>query len=306
MRNHPPISWPAVILVIACFSGSVFSLRAVDKLRGGQATLEEVLYLRSGKTLKRLSLGNSGLLANIYWTRAVQYFGSKVKSKAGSQRYDLLYPLLDITTDLDPNLIVAYQDGALFLAGRPPSGAGQPDNAVQFLEKGIRANPAYWRLYFTLGFVHYVDRKDYKAAQQAFESGAAVPGAMVWMKVMSATMAQHAGDASTAVALWTRLYESTEDKQIRQNALQHIAALQVDQDVEQLEARVQRYREKTGRLPSTWPDLIRVGLLRGIPVDPNKVPYRLTATGSVQVDDPNDLPFITKGLPPSAPKKNEP
>jgi len=29
-------------------------------------------------------------------------------------RYDLLYPLLDITTDLDPHLIVAYEFGSCF------------------------------------------------------------------------------------------------------------------------------------------------------------------------------------------------
>src|SRR5215475_11334627 len=125
----------ASVLLIALFAGSVFSRHRVDELRGKEATLEEVLYLPSGKVLKRLSLGYSGLLANIYWTRAVQYFGARhIKH---SQRYDLLYPLLDITTDLDPNLIVAYENGAVFLSQKTPEGAGQPDKAVTFVEKGI-------------------------------------------------------------------------------------------------------------------------------------------------------------------------
>ena len=131
--------------------------------RGHEATLEEVLYLPSGKILKRLSLGYSSLLADIYWTRAVQYFGSQHIEKA--THYELLYPLLDITTDLDPHIIVVYEYGSVFLSQPPPNGAGQPDRAVALVEKGIRENPEYWRLYFTLGFIHYMDRKDYQAAQ---------------------------------------------------------------------------------------------------------------------------------------------
>src|SRR5579863_2210395 len=157
MRRDQPISWFAWLLAVFCLAGSVLTLREVDRLRGEQATLQEVLYIRSGKTLKRMSLGFSGLLADIYWTRAVQYFGERlIQRRNPNLRYDLLYPLLDITTDLDPHLIVAYQNGALFLSGQPPVGAGEPDQAVQLLEKGIRANPEYWRFYFTLGFVNYV------------------------------------------------------------------------------------------------------------------------------------------------------
>jgi tetratricopeptide (TPR) repeat protein len=301
MRKAKPIPWLALFLVVFSLAGSVWSLREVDRLRGQQATLEEVLYISSGKTLKRLSLGYSGLLADLYWTRAVQYFGAKLLDRrTQTPRYDLLYPLLDITTDLDPHLIVAYQDGSLFLSGTPPAGAGQPEKAVQLLEKGIRANPAYWRLYFSLGFVQYVDRKDYKAAQEAFEKGATVPGALPWMRVMAATMAQHADTPSTAIELWTRLYDSTDDKDLRQNAILHIRALRVDQDVAELEHRVAAFHEQSGQLPSNWGDLVRAGLLKGTPVDPNGVPYRLMPGGAVWVGDLDQLPFITKGLPPGA------
>ena len=79
-----------------------------------RATLEEVLYISSPKALKKMSLGYDGLLADIYWTRAVQYFGSKHHD--GSHNFDLLAPLLEITTTLDPHLLVAYEYGANFLA----------------------------------------------------------------------------------------------------------------------------------------------------------------------------------------------
>ena len=84
------------VLLAVCLTCSIALLRRLDQLRTG-ATLEDVLYISSPKALKRLSLGYDGLLADIYWTRAVQYFGSK--HHEGAQHYDLLAPLLEITTD---------------------------------------------------------------------------------------------------------------------------------------------------------------------------------------------------------------
>ncbi len=221
-------------------------------------------------------------------------------------RYDLLYPLLDITTDLDPHLIVAYEFGSIFLSQPPPAGAGQPDKAAQLVEKGIRENPDHWRLYFTLGYIHYFDRKDYKAAQLAFQKGSEVPGAMSWMKIMAATMAQHAGESSTSMQIWRKLYETSEEPAIKQNAVQHFAALQVDEEVKELENRIRAYRERMGQDPAGWIDLVRVGLLRGIPRDPNGKPYLLMPDRTVQVQDPDKLPFITHGLPPERKKTKRP
>jgi hypothetical protein len=293
MRANRTVTTVSAVLLVALFAGSVLTLGKVETLRGKEATLEEVLYLPSGKTLKRMSLGYSSFLADIYWTRAVQYFGAKNIQR--SMRYDLLSPLLEITTDLDPHLIVAYESGSIFLSQRPPGGAGQPDKAVALVEKGIRENPAYWRLYFTLGFIHYLDRRDYKAAQEAFDTGSKVPGALLWMKVMAARMAEHTEDLSTAIDLWKGLYETTADKTLRDTSLKHVLSLQADRDLEELGRRVQFFREKTGTLPSGWADLVRAGLIRGIPADPTGAPYKLMPDGTIQVRQPSDFPFLGEG-----------
>jgi tetratricopeptide (TPR) repeat protein len=290
-RNHK-VTAVAALLLAALFAGSVVALGKVETARGEEATLEEVLYVSSSKTLKRMSLGYSSLLADIYWTRAVQYFGSRVHR---STRFDLVAPLLEITTDLDPHLIPAYQTGSIFLCQRVPVGAGQPDKAVALLEKGIRENPEYWRMYFTLGFVHYLDRHDYKAAQQAFEKGSEVPGALPWMKVMAARMAEQAEDIGTAIALWKAVYDTNPDKMVRDTALKHIVSLETDAQMEELERRVQAYREQTGTLPVRWSDLMRTGGLKGVPQDPAGNAYQLMPDGTVQVQDPSQFPFLGQG-----------
>ncbi|HEX5433354.1 MAG TPA: hypothetical protein VFY05_03895 [Candidatus Angelobacter sp.] len=278
------------LVLMVFFAGSVLALAKINSLRGSQATLQDVLYMPSGKLIKRMSLGYSGLLADIYWTRAVQYFGSK--HIAQSMHYDLLYPLLDITTDLDPQLIAAYDYGSIFLSEQPPQGAGQPDKAVALVEKGIRENPDYWRLYFTLGFIQYQNRHDYRAAQEAFEKGSEIPGALPWMKVMAARMAERGKDIGTATALWEAVYQMASDKEIKHTAQLHLASIQADIAINELERRVQTYRQKTGNFPAEWSDLERAGLLKGVPVDPMGDPFKLKPGGRVEVLNAKKYPYL--------------
>jgi len=282
-------------LLIACFAGSAVVEHKMEQLRPA-ATLEEVLYIPSSKVVKRMSVGFEALVADIYWTRAVQYFGAKHIENAN--QYKLLYPLLDMATDLDPHLIPAYEFGSVFLTQPPPRGAGEPLKAVALLQKGIRQNPDSWRLYQGLGFIYYMELKDYPAAGEAFAQGSKIPGAHPFLKVMAARTLQTGGDYLTAQMLWQAIYESFSDGLIRDNALKHLRALQVDREVLQLEALARAYAARTGHLPAGFNELVAVHVLRSVPRDPLGYPYELLPDGHVMVKFYRELPFITQGLPP--------
>src|SRR5438270_6191421 len=179
---------------------SVLLLHHIDKIRP-LATIEDAVYINSPKVVKRASLGFDGLMACIYWTRTVQYFGHRHFDR--SQTYNELAPLLEITTTLDPHLIPAYQFGASFLAPKPPNGAGEPLRAIELMKYGIQNNPENWRLYYDLGFVYYTELKDYKRAGEVFEQGSKVPNAHPFLKLLAGRMAEHANDYATARMLWT-------------------------------------------------------------------------------------------------------
>jgi len=284
--------------VLACsMTGAMATLYAIDHRRR-TTVAQEALYLRSSKVLRRLSLGYTGLLADIYWTRAVQYFGQQ--HHAGSSDFRLLAPLLEVTTELDPRLFPAYEFGANFLAPKPPNGAGLPGSALALMRYGIEHNPGQWRLYYNLGFLYYIELKDYAHAADAFAQGAQLPVTNQFMPVLAAQMAQHAGEFETARMLWRTTYESTKDTQIQENAVEHLLALRVDEDVTQLEQVVKKYREQTGRVPLSMGDLERAGFIHGTPADPKGRPYKLMSDGRIEVQDSEGLYFITKGLPPGA------
>ncbi|MGA7928770.1 MAG: tetratricopeptide repeat protein [Candidatus Sulfotelmatobacter sp.] len=295
MKHRQKITMVASACLILSLAASAFVLYRTDQLRP-QATLDEVLFLSSPKVIQRASLGYDGLVACIYWTRAVQYFGYRHHSFAAS--YNLLAPLLEITTHLDPHLLVAYEFGTSFLAPQPPHGAGQPERAIELMEYGIQNNPDNWRLYYDLGFVYYMELRDYKKAAETFERGSHIPNAHPFLKVMAAQMAQHAGEYGTARMLWSATYQSAQDAQIKENALEHLRALRVDEDVQHLQEAVTRFGERTGRLPASMAELVAAEGLAGTPVDPEGHPYKLTPEGRVEIRVPDDFPFATKGLPP--------
>jgi tetratricopeptide (TPR) repeat protein len=295
MRASQTTTVVTSVVLVACLVSSVLLLRRIDQARSG-STLEEVLYISSPKMLKRMSLGYDGLLADIYWTRAVQYFGDK--HHAGAQDYRLLAPLLDITTTLDPKLIVAYQYGGNFLAPKPPNGAGMPQATIELIEKGIRSNPDNWNLYYQLGFTYYMELSDYEHAAEAFSRGATLPNAHPFLKLLAAQMAERSGDLRTARMLWVTTFESTSDKAIKANAAAHLRALQVDEDVTVLAELADRYRQATGHFPSSFAEMEAAKLIRGTPKDPLGNPYKLVAGGRVELASPDDFPFVQKGTPP--------
>jgi len=286
----------AAACLAVSMSACVLLLRNIDRIRP-KATIEDALYISSPKMVKRASLGFDGLMACIYWTRTVQYFGHRHFDRA--RTFNELAPLLEITTTLDPHLLPAYGFGASFLAPQPPGGAGEPERAIRLMEYGIEHNPDNWHLYYDLGFVYYTELKDYRNAAAVFERGSKVPNAHPFMKIMAAQMAMHAGDFATARMLWTATYESSSESIIRQNALEHLRALKVDEDVTNLESAVARFAKRTGSPPVSMPELVMAEHLPGFPVDPDGNPYQLTLDGQVQVQNPDDFPFITKGLPPA-------
>ena len=294
MRSRGPTLVAGACLVFS-LAACVLLLRHLDQIRP-KATIEDVLYISSPKVIHDASLGFDGLMACLYWTRTVQYFGHRHFDRERS--YNELAPLLEITTALDPHMFPAYQFGASFLAPVPPGGAGQPDRAIRLMEYGIQHNPDDWRLYYDLAFVYYTELKDYKKASEVFDRGSRVPNAHPFMKVMAAQTAEHAGDYSTARMLWTATYQGSNQADIRQNAVEHLRAIRVDEDVTNLQAAVTSFAEHTGRPPSSMVELATAERWPGLPADPNGTPYKLSPEGRVLVENPDDFPFITKGVPP--------
>jgi hypothetical protein len=286
------MAWVLLLVLPLGFTGIWRLQHSIDEERASLSQERDDVLLRSGKLMKVMSLEYAPLMADIYWTRVVQYYGNK--HVRGQANLELLWPLLDITTTLDPNLVIAYRFGAMFLSQAAPTGAGRPDLAVELIRRGIQANPEYWRLYEDLGFVYYFDLKDYQKASEAFLEGSKKPGAQIWMKVMAAKIAAEGESFSTSMFLWKDIYESASDPTIKKNALLHLQLLKVREDCKQLNALADEYEKRNGRRPTRMVELVQAGLLRGLPKDPEGFAYDFGESGKAELN--LDSPLLEQQL----------
>jgi hypothetical protein len=287
MKTSRLISWVLAATLAGGFAGIWRLQQRIDRQRAALEEERDEVVLRSAKLVKGMSLEYAPLLADFYWTRVVQYYGIKrVKNDAN---LDSLWPLLDVTTTLDPHLLIAYRFGATFLSEAQPRGAGRPDLAVQLIERGIRANPDYWRFYQDLGFVYYMDLKDYDKASQAFLEGSKNPSAQIWMKTMAAKIASEGDSSSTSTFLWNEIYNSAPDPSVKKNAMEHLQLLRAQEDCKQLDAIGEQYEKRLGKRPARLSELIEAGLLRGVPADPLGYAYTLDENGKAQTSADSPL-----------------
>ena len=271
MSATRPLNVALLILLPLGFAGVWRLQQGIDGQRAAMHQERDDVVLRSGKLVKVVSLEYAPLMAELYWTRVVQYYGGKHARQDGN--LELLWPLLDVTTTLDPNLLIAYRFGSTFLSEPQPRGAGRPELGIQLLERGIRANPDYWRFYEDLGFIYYFNLKDYAKASAAFAEGSKNPDAQIWMKVMAAKIATEGESLTTSIFLWNDVYQTTKDPQVKENALLHLHLLQAEQDCRQIDALNAEYEKRTGRRAARVSELLQAGFLRRMPVDPAGYPY---------------------------------
>ncbi|MGA9885553.1 MAG: hypothetical protein WBQ34_17685 [Candidatus Acidiferrales bacterium] len=273
--------WLAVITVPLLFV-ALFALQTrIDARTRTEAQARDELLLRSPSAIAKMSLGYNSLLADVYWTRAVQYYGSRLGTHHSP--YALLWPLLDITTTLDPKLLPAYHFGAVFLSERY-AGANRPDLAVKLVKRGIAANPDVWGLYSDLGFLYYWHFRNYHEAAAAYLAGSKAPQGPAWLKIMAARMDQKSGSIDTSRMIWSEIYVSHTDPKIRKLAINTLKGLEAEQDEQELDDLADKYREKFGQYPASTAALHDAGFVRGIPVDPAGYPYVLGPDGHANLD----------------------
>jgi len=258
----------------------------------------ESLDLASPAAIRRLAGAYDTLAADAYWIRALQYYGGTKRrleslppapepppmlAAVTTDDYRQLYPLLDITTTLDPRFNIAYRFGAVFLAEAWPAGAGRPDLAIRLLEKGLHARPDKWEYMQDIGFVHYWYRHDYREAAGWFRRAGDIPGAPWWLKSLAATTLAQGGDRRSSRLMWQAIRDSAEIDWLRHDADRRLLQLRALDDIDALQSLVDRIAAQTGTRPENWEAVAAATGRPGTPLDPSGAPYELGPGGHVQL-----------------------
>lgn len=279
----------ALVLAVALgVGGAAAVLHARETRFSLPVPAERLLYLRSGKAADRLALSFDAVMSDVYWIRTIQHYGGDFKNRKRANRFELLYPLLDLTTTLDPRFLIAYRFGATFLAAQPPEGPGRADQAIALLEKGLQATNGKWQLANDIGFIHYFHTGDFKQAGEWFQRAASMPGAPGWLGPLAATTLAHGGNRQGARQMLIGMSQS-EEGYIRRAANRALEQLSALDGIDALTNLVETFHARTGRYPASWQELIAAGLLKGVPGDQYKVAFAydpVTHTVTIGPDSP--------------------
>jgi len=220
MTTETRPSFPAAALLVffvAALATVALSREAARQIPRGRA-LEEMAYYPSGRWLVPASLGERAVLADWAWLRAVQYYG---EHRATDNRFALLYHVFDIVTSLDPGHRNAYVFGGTSLAQE----GGQFERGLALLEKARAADPGSWIYPFEIGFLHFVERRDYATASLWFREAARKADCPDYVERFAAFTAGRAGYREQAVELWQRVAETTTNRLLREKAVEQARKL---------------------------------------------------------------------------------
>ncbi len=271
---------------------------------------DESLILSSPKAFKALTASMNALAADVYWIRAIQYYGGVHRklgqtimappppaSIAWTSDYEQLYPLLDLTTEADPRFSMAYRFGAVFLGEPFPTGANRPDLAIKLLEKGLREQPDKWQYMQDIGFVYYWYEQDYRSAATWFNQASSIPGSPWWLKSMAATTMAAGGDRKTSRLMWLAIEQSADNDWLRNEAQRRLTQLKALDQIEALQERVTALATNSGQRVTGWEALIQARILRSVPIDPMGTPYDLDTEGRVRLRSSSPLwPLPEEGV----------
>lgn len=278
----------AAIALLLTLSVSLQLVR--DRARAPFAPPTPSLWLSNGPLARKLALEFRNLAADVYWIRAVVYYGGRRQASqaqdrtAGPANFDLLYPLLDLVTALDPHFKVAYRFGAIFLTEPYPSGPGRPDLAISLLKRGIELDTARWEYMQDIGFVYYWWLRDFTQAAEWFRRAGAQEGAPAWLAPLAATTLAQGGERASSRTLWTALLENAESDWLRRNARIRLQQLDAMDTIDHLNRYLEVFKAREKRLPRDWREFAIATGLRVIPVDPTGTPYAIdAATGRIDL-----------------------
>lgn len=269
--------WAAAfaLLVSMSFSWRLLPLRNVPE--SGLQVPEAPGLLMAVSRRPEFAFGFRNVLADVVWLQAVQVAGNLRMNPAD---YDRLYTLLNVEADLDPKFEIPYLLGGLVLGESPQHGR----EALRVLERGKVTHPSDWRFPFYLGFTHYFSLGDAITGGRAMAEAARIAGSPAYLPGLASRMLSEAREPEVALALLAPIFRQESDPARRTVLERRIREVTVERDLQALERAVETYREKTGAVPESLPDLVREGILEGIPPEPNGGRYVIDRGGKVRSD----------------------
>ena len=244
------------LIVVVAVSGT-----RLDASMGAATRTDEPVYLPRAEYLRPMSLGWQNVLADVLWFRTISYFGEHYRS---DHTYPWLAAMCDLVTDLDPRAEHVYRFAGAVLSWE----ANQTDAGIRMLEKGARQFPDSWTLEYYLGFHYFFFKNDYAQALAHLRRAMQLPGAHPEVAHLATVLAAEQYGPETTLAFLAELERNVDSPDMREVVREQMRDTQLAAALQILDTAVDIYQTQTGHPPLTVEELVTMGVLSGVPVDP--------------------------------------
>lgn len=266
----------AVVAVVMALTvvGSERRLQSIDR---ADPLGRELLYLPTAESLRLMSLGNQGLVADLMFVWAIQYYSQYEPS----ERFLYLDKVFDTITDLDPKFYDAYRIGGLIM--QIQTGGDQEavkQGVIRLFNKGLRNLPQSWALAEAAAWDMEIRYRDLEDAIHFMERAAAVPDAPSRIaRILGRWKDEdHVWTLQDSIDYWRETVAEAKDDYAREAAFRHLYDVVAQYDQQRLAPLLERFRRQTGHCPVDWQAVIEAGLIDETPRDAYGIAYTINRT----------------------------
>jgi hypothetical protein len=259
-------------VVVALLTTAVLAELVLGSVPETDPLGKRVLYLPSKTMLQMMSLGNDGLVADLLYLWAIQYY-SQFDFR---EKFLYLNTVFNLITDLDPRYRDPYRIGAMIMSlQKHGDRAAHRAAIVALYDKGIAAMPDDWEIAEIAAWDAHLVLQDKELAVRWMGEAASRPDAPNTIKRIYARWRDdiHGWTVEDSIAYWEEVVAGAETKVARNLATSHLYDSYVTLHRRQLDPVLRSFFERFGRCAESWQDVVDGGLIKSEPVDALGNPY---------------------------------
>jgi hypothetical protein len=233
---------------------------------------KQLLYLPTPEILRLVSLGNQGLMADLLYLWSIQYYSQF----ALDEKFLYLETVFDLVTDLDPRYFDAYRIGALIMTLQRSGDPAQHKAAiVRLYDKGLRNMPESWELAEVAAWDAHLVLNDQALAVRWMKAAAERPSAPPEVRRVYGRWRDNiqGWTVEDSIAYWEGVVAEADREVDIRLATSHLYDSYVTLHRRRLDPLLASIRQRTGRCPESWQEVVERGLLPEPPLDYVGNPY---------------------------------
>jgi len=205
------------------------------------------------------------LVTDYFWIQTIQAVG-----KASNRgEYRDIYDYADLVTELDPKFRQVYVFAGVSIPFTRRDGKWfNTEESTRLLEKGLRNFPDHVQLRITLAYNLSTFHHQYERAATIIEEASRLPDAPEYLAGLATRLHAQSGNFDAGLELARSLAQSSPEPETRELFERRVLELELERELKRVDAAVQTYQQREGRLPSGLQALVEAGDLPRIPDDP--------------------------------------